>query len=633
MEEMKKRKASSLEEPDERKKRRTDLEEEMQEMLSEISDMSSDSSRVGRALELQSRAHVLSREILDLVESDPEPEIEIPRANPKMTMLQLKRLEKKTRTMTLERQNKEHLRLEREKDRRNLYSEFVSSMDTAVAVEMEKESKEAYSEARKHGVELSIPTTIDEFQPMIVERATEIWKLNTKTRWNPLPYHDCRTGGEVHMVDTTSTNLTCKNCGKTVQQKERSCYFCRTPVVRGITTNVESCPMTQINLRVFFIPSQKGKLHVCVENMCQADGPMSMQEDSHDCEIKQDISLFICNLSGIPHLCGSDCKTESVNKDFEYVCVLTGISQKQTEKRGSNWQPPGTKTFCDAWKTNPLERRVPRRLKTPMETELIKHLLDTEVLYHNSGFLQSKVMPSVREMIREICPKTDMDARKIAFSAVHLKILCVFSDDRFSNDAKQNEKKRLETSNMLDKYIGRCEQQSKPGNAADMFSIINTRRLRTCYNPQVNLDKETKFELAAYYAKKVLLLWYIIVTKTTEGKANPGRFQIDDFVTTALHLFHTGLEIPENSNGSRIQLVGRDPLFAVFPITSWIEEKLHPRIRESKKRNKSISRMKKAVKMALKGALEKGTSPEDLKTERISYLEMDDKVFGKLRKS
>lgn len=640
METERKRKASSpLPEIFETKKRRDEVEDDMNMLLDELEMMIDSPSNVKRVIEIRIQSLELSKEMETMVESDPETE-ECPPSPPpalslpgKISVRQRKKNEQIEKRKFIQKTYIQKKRFEREESRRQLISNLITSVDKTFLAEMEKESEESITSLSEKGTNIKAPTSIVPFKTSIIRRAVEIWKTNTSIKWNPVEYHNCFTGGFVGITDPPKEDeWKCGKCGKNISIKKKSCPQCPGST-KVATIEISGCPMSEIRLRTFYLPSQKWNFHVCVEGMCNADGPMAMHFDSHSYELKNSLSLFVCEISAELHLCGDDCDTTFVNDGHEFSCLLTGRSTKQVDMKGPRWQPYGMQTFCDAWKSNPLGPRFRKRRQNDARVETLKELLDNEILYQNTSHLQTGDLPTVREMIKELAPKNDTDARKIAFSAVYLKILRVFSDDRFCNDAEQNTRKREETSTMLDKYIGRCEQHTKPANAADMYSIVNTKRLRTCYNPQVNLDVDAKNALAAYYAKKVILLWYIIITKTHNGKTNPGRFHLDDFVTTALHLFNKGFEIPQSDKGSRIELISPDPLFSVFPITSWIEEKLHPRLKDSKKRNKSITRTKKAVQIALKSALEMGISPEELKTERMSYYGMDETAFSRLRKT
>lgn len=85
---------------------------------------------------------------------------------------------------------------------------------------------------------------------------------------------------------------------------------------------------------------------------------------------------------------------------------------------------------------------------------------------------------------------------------------------------------------------------------------------------QGRFDQSTKYSLCFQFATRVIILWWLILSRTHAGHTKPEQFPFDQFVLAALMIMTDGFELPDpfvtNGNAPKIQLVCADKVTVYF---------------------------------------------------------------------
>lgn len=291
---------------------------------------------------------------------------------------------------------------------------------------------------------------------------------------------------------------------------------------------------------------------------------------------------------------------------------------------GGEWKPSGD--------IHPVRYRKARFVVSKKAT--LYPLLDVDVLFENSEAYRDKGdAATARELEHLPPPRSARDAKRRAWVSVYLRMSCIFSDERFVHDLVQNRKIRDDISSTLGKYICQCNQHSIVVNASEMRTITESKLAKSCDAATLDLDVGERKALVAYYTNKCLALWYVLITRSREGKDNPCAFPFEEFVTASLHVFETGLKIHASDLGYDHEILLRDEFLYLCPVTEWVEKELHSRITDLKRRNNVLKRASDKITNAIHGAVVKdGVNPEAFDVSEMIFSNMDEEVFFRPQK-
>ncbi len=488
--------------------------------------------------------------------------------------------------------------------------------------------------------------------------SADIWKERNRTRYMPFgeEYHDCSSSCSLEPLEFKVFEFDPSVVGPTGTS-------------RGDDSNEQ-------------LLSRKNA-HVCVKGMCRyATGPRNAS--FHRSELLSFSELYVCALTGLTHACGTFCDSTGPNGEGLNVCRLTNkgaLSDPQimpvfhsrynrlrqdSDTRMNNPFLEMGRNFRGSWKNGNRFRayRSPSK-DLDMETAMLNSegLSESDVLCEFIDPTRKRGVPSSK-----FCDVKE-DHLKFAF----LKLLRLFSQERFDKELKFNERITWTISLQLEKYVNKTEQLGISRNATDMYTIASNGRNESNAFPAVRLDPNRRRGLAIFYAHRCLAFYVIVRSKTEMGRADRKKFPFSEFVIAAMQLFQTGFHIKKDAaNAYDVIVIEKDELLDAIPITddtlstdpgqdgyaertnsvSHHPPVFHPSNGEGTKKNKkekeeeernnrrrrrnnnnnNNKRLKYCVKRNIEEALYsavviEGVSPELLKPSDVGYETMDETVF------
>jgi hypothetical protein len=418
------------------------------------------------------------------------------------------------------------------------------------------------------------------------------------------------------------------------------------------------CEMEPLEYLVYLMDdpaSLSPRLHVCVAGHCAGDGDNSLgleDRDAHRSVVPFRVDLFVCTRSGMRHECGERCKLVSWNQDATRVCQLTGMASFDQKRRDDqDWRVPGRLwTPVRNPRAQPRGRRRgwnARRVITGLDDSSAESM---EALREQAdGISRSNV--DIRKLEKENLPRTPRQAKNLAWLVIYLRLMRIFSDDRMIDDMAKNQRLRDDKTDAVTGYLSRCKQHSMVPSAAEMMQLAATRVSKGVEIAEMAPSPDQRKvgggrvfafffsltlrplsppplqRLADKYTAKVMALWYIVATRTPEGRKNPRAFPFEEFVTAAMHIFETGISV--DCAGHRMDVVPVDPMIAEKPVTEWVERDLHERVKTDKQRNALLKKAQDRIEAAIYSAVGVDrVNPAELILDESTTIEsMNDAVF------
>lgn len=336
------------------------------------------------------------------------------------------------------------------------------------------------------------------------------------------------------------------------------------------------CTIENIHFMVYLVTSTTAtttptiphqEYHICLPNVvCElADSHSQFKLIYEDKTL-----LWGCKETGILHLCGSFFCTLKIPLRDSMLCRRTGlnmnfisedniiISTKYARKAQIHWSP---------WKSANLSKH---------DDSVTNHSIES-LLRNYGGFtnLSNLFDSGVSELNDIHNKKTEIKDRRLLYLfAAMKKIEILFSDERIEQEALQKMKSQ---ENEIEREVNRMDirasKSNKPLDLLAVCTVVQNIRNKKGLVIQGSIPKRVQRTLSLNCAYKVIILYWIILTKTEYGRNNPEKFPFHPFVLAALQVFASGFLLPDmRSSVSRmIQLILPDPVLQTFHISNAID--------------------------------------------------------------
>jgi len=492
-----------------------------------------------------------------------------------------------------------------------------------------------------------------EFHLAIFRLIVDAWKSEICTTWIPLDpqIHEC-------CVDSASIR--------------RNTYYAQATCIEDdaadSTKKKTLCRIDNIPAKLY--ATRSGELHVCVADLCerqkaycdtmeQLDGQVALHQT-----LKSSFTeVYVCRITGKPHYCGTYCeylksvlekndKTPVKNEDHTFVCPLTGWSAGMQEIRGkihleSNERHDFKQKYYD-FVNNPLSKKQKKRHESIGDLDGIIHnsLQSTSFVLSSSSTdakdvsanrVPKKKKGSTRaRMISRAKTMEYMDKRKIQMNQSYRqyylrlaaeKVGSFLSPERVREYVRRQEKNQPKLLKMFHNYATKCMQHDKVMNACHLGEIAREENKYIYIPPDISrIPKETMKEIVLQYARLCVCMWYLIRTKTKEGRESPEKFYFPDFVDNILVLMKNGIQVDGDQTGLLYTILRGDDFLNFLPNSEHEERKKGDRARKIIR--KGNTKMKKEIKSAIIHAITvERVSPNELTPYHVNIEELDESKF------
>jgi len=375
--------------------------------------------------------------------------------------------------------------------------------------------------------------------------------------------------------------------------------------------------------------------------------------------------FFVCLKSGLFHMCGEFCDAlVSDNIEHMYVCKFTGISSGEVE----------TRTMYDYMlNKNGSDQSVYNETMNPLYEKNVKMLSKQPLLRHISNMSEESIgIENLEDAIRRsdglasgIFDLSDVISNKaketIDYKEKHIivafvRLLKMFSKERFQLERKNIEDFQNSMGEELDRYATKCRQANTELIATDMYQITRWKRCQEYIIPDLDLDMTTTTDIALQYARKCLILWAIIRTRTALGRSSPNLFTFSDFIFGAMRLFENGLTINLGIDRGPVTIIERDIYLASFPfshrtniekkgfkmkskkrvaVDNYYEDGEEKKVKYKRKKKQQVTRkgknsnkMRSDIELAItQSIIRDSIAPESLMLDSMDYGQIDRDIF------
>jgi hypothetical protein len=376
---------------------------------------------------------------------------------------------------------------------------------------------------------------------------------------------------------------------------------------------LESTGCTMLNL-VAKIFKYGETYHMCLNQHC--DVPWN--EDAHKHFLYAIDNVYVCKETGIQHFCGDYCDRLVMGADKTYVCTLTGrCAEGPTLPDNTNRAAPEMDFMMNTNSNDGGHNNMNPRRRNSFEAKL-----DMDALQHAS---ENMIIAAGKRRNGFIAHTKKQEMFLYAFS----KITNIFSDDQLKLEDELKAKDiQKEIDSQIVRYVNKSSQSKSLLAAHDMFLISINQHKKMDGNIRFKLTEEERKKICLHYARMCIQLWFVVVTRTATGKANPSLFPFKEFVMPALMLMQTGLEIPASDLGYRAVLIQRDDILQARSLTS--AARIHNKAKtgsvaefSGRKRSQS-EKIRNGIEHALMSAVvSEKVAPYELDPSSVAYDSID----------
>ena len=320
---------------------------------------------------------------------------------------------------------------------------------------------------------------------------------------------------------------------------------------------IKICSLVTLPFRAYRV--ETSKTHICIPDVaCYVKEHDKLLYESLD-------ELRICRETGIMHLCGRHCSLKEATPAGYFICPLTGFSSQLTaglfEARPDtknytsteqiHWQPTTTGTFFLTEKCTLLffpKKTGPRssRNRTSVTNITADAIVLNKGLLVTGGF--SKLLAPNKSAMNDIRTKTsEIKSYKTLYvlQAVS-KVQALMSEERMEKEFELRTRKiNQEIATSINHLDMRISSAQKPLDLLNCFTLLCNVRLKYADIVQGKFDVDTKHRLCFRYASNVVILWWLILTRTplgmnfSEGKIHPYSFFVKKQALSIQSCFHS----------------------------------------------------------------------------------------------
>lgn len=397
-------------------------------------------------------------------------------------------------------------------------------------------------------------------------QAVELWKKYVYRGWAPVDssLHTCRSDADAHLA-ISSVEEEKKERRRLIKGIPISQSSGNTSTTDKLSQNSGACTIVEIPVKVYSMYGSSD-YHVCLGHPhCQVNKNDDQVHTSQWINLEH---VYVCQETGIPHICGQYCKNSIRNQDGILVCTLTGKCIAEVLIRDT-WNVNGAHVMSgkDAPYglsdcANSGERIQPNKfVNSGTSSASIKMDIDTMMLSGEDAVID--VMNGGMDF-NSSNRKSKIEAvnkkQEFLMSAIS-KIMKLFSDDQLDKEVEKAENIEREINSQLNKYLTKNTQSKRLTVMTDIYLLsLNYQKKKDDF-VRFDLSEKDKSNIAMIYAQQCLIFWFIIRTRTKMGREKPNLFLFRDFVYPAITLFETGFEISEADFGYRAVIIEPDPLF------------------------------------------------------------------------
>lgn len=362
------------------------------------------------------------------------------------------------------------------------------------------------------------------------------------------------------------------------------------------------CVLERIRGTVF-ASSSDDSLHTCLEKYCEHPG----DSQHHASVLFKMEDLYICQSTGIPHYCGEWCTRKVATKDGMYVCQLTGDVSSAPVMRDPMFS-------------------YDSRLKMDSDARRPHPQFETPVLSMEDISLASADEPLVERTAMDV--KKRGNKKETYMMEAVSKIAGVFSKAQMEAEEQvMDDSMQKEITSQLNRYFNQRYQNRELLSASEMYLLLLSHHKKKDFKVRFTLGEEHRKNLALFYAKKCLQLWYIIRTRTATGRESPQSFLFKDFVIPALLLLQSGFKVSEGDLGYEVTIIEEDYMLRARGLDN--AARLSNRMQSSPElvaewthgKKKSVTdRVRYTIEAAMLRAIrDEGVSPESLRIDSIDF--------------
>ena len=329
---------------------------------------------------------------------------------------------------------------------------------------------------------------------------------------------------------------------------------------------VESCNMIPLPFRVHILGDKR--LHVCIP------GVRCIVADHHHLRYANESDLWLCRGTGIMHLCGEFCSIKVPTNEC-YVCPLTGINSKL--EPGAFEHRPQSRQYVDPknlhWAPMRYKRFSRDRYSVTNVSADSMHMQQrifggtfSEMLEYDRSSMND--MYTKRSEIKSLRTLYELEAFK--------KVQAALSNHRLKTECER----KMATSDhdiefALNQYELREANARNPIDLLACITMITNLRAKRDNIILGTFDDATHQRISHIYAARCVVLWWLVLTRTSLGRDQPWLFIYEPFVIAALLIMAEGfsLEDPADHKGAHISLIEPEKVLAAFNIGTAI--KLH----------------------------------------------------------
>ncbi len=218
---------------------------------------------------------------------------------------------------------------------------------------------------------------------------------------------------------------------------------------------------------------------------------------------KKITQLYICKETGQYHWCHAQCNARRAqSSDQGCVCTISGI--RYESERADSWIPQYRIT------ATAQEHRDPHAIR----------MGNTGYTSHSTSYRTQQHIEFAKKSIQ----------------------LLIFSRRRLFAEQRKYFEQKQAAEKLLSKYYKSCERQKQPVIFTDMVTLyINQIQRRRVFHGLLPQQKEKIQTVVDAYAKRVCVLWNIIIQKTPMGKSSGSLFSFKSFVAAALYIMKRGM--------------------------------------------------------------------------------------------
>lgn len=345
----------------------------------------------------------------------------------------------------------------------------------------------------------------------------------------------------------------------------------------------ERCRVRPLRVRVY--DTDSGHAHVCVDGVCLTRHSDPAQHRAEALMFDLRDTLYVCDRRPCElHACVDDaggCEYASVRHDADRahaVCPLTGRVHtaapnhvfERTPGRGPLREETGggggAGTFPGSLGQRDLYEAVHdvhgqhESLRSGEQYELARRVLhlaaneaDEEVRRliaacedaHLAAAPAAKRRRSASAARVRAARGAHASWRDTYLSVAIVQLALLLDLRRLRDRVAEDEQHFRHVGVQLDRYANGCAHTHTRPCLAEMHAIVLSEQRQWQESPFVYVDDAAMVQMVLAYARRVVALWFVLVTETDFGREYTAAQRFHQFVECAVHLFRDGYQVSE----------------------------------------------------------------------------------------